>query len=172
MKLKTLIGHLLLTVLLTGLIVILPAALTFGRFQAGASADVVTGATEEVPTRPSGEFVVLLNRDLHQESLAQWQSFFRDGELNVIFDDIQCIAAQGDAAAIQLAQRYQAQLPENQMTLRFENPMLLMSKAENGLIDTAIISKELASALALSIAEKDSHIMQIHVSGGTDDEKA
>ena len=116
--------------------------------------------------------MVLLNRDLHQESLAQWQSFFRDGELNVIFDDIQCIAAQGDAAAIQLAQRYQAQLPENQMTLRFENPMLLMSKAENGLIDTAIISKELASALALSIAEKDSHIMQIHVSGGTDDEKA
>lgn len=111
--------------------------------------DAVSSASIQLPEKPSGEFVVLLNRSLHEDSLAEWTAFFRDGELNVIFDDIQCIVASADTAALQMAERFQAQLPENQMRLRTEDATLLVSKADNHCIDAAVFSKEMADSLRL-----------------------
>ena len=62
-----------------------------------------------------------------------------------------------------------AQLPENQMQLSTEDPTLLVSKAENGYIDMAVFSKEMADALKLSVSNDD--ISVIHIHGGTDDDE-
>ena len=127
--------------------------------------DAVSGASIKLPDKPSGEYIVLLNRSLHEGSADDWTAFFRDGELNVIFDDISCIAAQSDAPAIQMAERFRAQLPENQMRLRRENALLLASKAENGCIDAAIFSKETAEALKIDAGAAE-NIICIEIKGG------
>ena len=67
---------------------------------------------------------------------------------------------------ILLAERMQAQLPENQMRLRSENPTLLVSKAEAGLIDVAVFSKEMAGALKLKSSGQMEGIAVITVKGG------
>ncbi len=134
----------------------------------GKDIDAVSGASIKLPDKPSGDYIVLLNRSLHEDSVDDWIKFFRDGELNVIFDDISCITAQSDAAAVQMAERFQAQLPENQMRLRTENPTLLVSKAENGCIDAAIFSKEMADSLKLR-PETNKSIVCISVKGGEDE---
>ena len=55
----------------------------------------------------------------------------------------------GAVSGVQLAQRFQAQLPENQMRLRTENATLLVSKIEAGRLDAAVLSLEMAEALQL-----------------------
>lgn len=129
--------------------------------------DAVSGASIKLPDKPSGDYVLLLNRSLHEDSFDDWVAFFRDGELNVIFDDINCIAALSDVDALKMADRLIAQLPENQMQLRTENPTLLVSKAENGCIDAAIFSKEFAEAMKLK-ADPDGSIAYIIIKGGDD----
>jgi len=111
--------------------------------------DAVSSASVKLPDAPSGDFLVLINSDLHRDTLESWKSFFGDEEYDVIFDDINCIAARGDAAGIQFAKRALALLPENQMSLRTEDPTLLASKAEAGYIDVVIMSREMADAMRL-----------------------
>ena len=110
----------------------------------------------ELPDQPSGEFLVLINTKRHADTLEDWETFFKGEEedLPVIFDDIDCLAASSDVTAMQLADRYLAQLPENQMKLRIEDATMLASKAEAGLIDVAFFSEEMADALSLA-GEKD-----------------
>ena len=134
----------------------------------GKDIDAVSGASIKLPDKPSGDYIVLLNRSLHEDSVDDWIKFFRDGELNVIFDDISCITAQSDAAAVQMAERFQAQLPENQMRLRSEDATLLASKAENGCIDAAIFSKEMADLMKLRTGSDD-NIACIIIKGGEDE---
>lgn len=131
----------------------------------GKDTDAVSGASIRLPDKPSGDYVILLNSSLHEDCLDDWTAFFSSGELNVIFDDISVIAAQSDTAAVQMAERFRAQLPENQMSLRTENPTLLVSKAESGCIDAAIFSKEMADSLRLSDKTAD-NIIRISVKGG------
>lgn len=166
MKIKKIILHIAFSLLLLIFIVGLPAAFNFDFFSGSDSVDTVSGASVKLPDQPSGEFIVLINRSLHDESLNDWISFFKDEDFVVIFDDINCIAAEGDTAGFQLAQRYQAQLPENQMKLRTENPALLISKVENGCIDAAVFSQEMAEALKLAPEEKMKGITVVKVTGG------
>ncbi len=115
------------------------------------SADAVSSATVEVPEQPSGAFYILLNREKHAASLADWSSFFTgEGDLPIIFEDLDCLTAAGDEAGRQLAERYMALLPENQMRLRREDATLLVSKIEAGRFDAAVLSAEWAGALKLS----------------------
>ena len=51
------------------------------------------------------------------------------------------------------------------MKLRTENPTLLVSKAENGCIDAAIFSKEMADAMKLR-TDSDDNIACIIIKGG------
>ncbi len=164
MKAGKIIIHVFLSLTAAFLIVGIPAA--FVLEQLGFfSADVVSGASVKLPEKPSGEYIVLLNRSLHEDSLDDWTAFFRDGELNVFFDDISCIAAESDINALKMADRLCAQLPENQMRLRTENSLLLASKAENGCIDAAIFSKEMADDLKLNPGANE-QIICITISGG------
>ena len=119
----------------------------------GAEApDAVSRASMELPEQPSGNFVILLNADRHRGTAEDWAIFFSGGETDVIMDDVACMTAEGDAAGIQLAERFQARLAENQMTVRQVNGTLLASRADAGVYDVAIVSAEMADALRLSTA--------------------
>ena len=163
MKLRRIIGHTGLVVCMLFLLVGLPI-LTHVRLDAGQTADAVSSASIALPDQPSGDFVVLINTKLHADTLDAWRSFFLEEDFPVIFEDVRCIAAEGDATGQQLAERYLAVLPENQMTLRTENPTLLASKAEAGYIDIAIFSREMADALKLS--PNTNRVTVIEIAGG------
>ena len=167
MKAGKIIIHIIISLTAAFLLAGVPAAYVMDSIDVGTT-DAVSGASVKPPEKPSGEYILLLNKSLHEGSVDEWTAFFRDGELNVIFDDISCITAQSDAAAVQMAERFQAQLPENQMRLRTENPTLLVSKAENGCIDAAIFSKEMADSLKLR-PETNKSIVCISVKGGEDE---
>ncbi len=173
MKIRGVALHLLFSFVLLMVTTGIPAALCFHWFASGQETDAISSASIQIPEKPSGECVLLINRPLHADSMKDWEAFFRDGELNVIFDDISCMIPAGDITAKEMAQRFQAQLPENQMQLRTENLTLLLSKAENGCIDAALFSKEIAQAMGLSVTEQNGKITVINILGGTDDnEKA
>ena len=164
MKAVKILIHLSGSLLIAFLAVGVPSLIFFPPFgQNGV--DVVSGASLTLPDKPSGEFVVLLNRSLHEEDWDKWVAFLRDGELDVIFDDIHCLVPSSDMAARQMAERFQAQLPENQWQMRTEDPMLLVSKAENGCLDAAVLSKELADSLQLRITA-DNVVQVIMVKDG------
>ena len=80
-------------------------------------------------------------------------------------DDVACLAAQGDATGVQLAERFQARLAENQMTVRTINPTLLASRADAGVYDVVIVSEEMADALTLSTAYERAETAVITVRG-------
>lgn len=132
---------------------------------AGNAPDGVSGASLVLPDQPSGKFIVLIRTDRHADTIGDWRNFFMDEEFAVIFDDIQCLVADGDVAAQQLAQRFRAQLPENQMRLRTENPTLLVSKAEAGRIDVAVFSEEMAQALRLA-PQASGELTVVELTGG------
>ncbi len=132
----------------------------------GDGVDAVSGASLEAPAQPSGEFVVILNRE-HHRALDEWEAFFTEREVGVIMEDLRCAIASGDAEGLQLAQRYQARLAENQMSLRSENGVLLVSKAERGLYDVVILSKEAADAYDYSAVYTRPDALVLTVEGGT-----
>ncbi len=140
--------HISISLLAAILIVGVPYCVCFGVFS-GGGVDAVSQASIVVPDQPSGEYIVLINTSLHEDTIEDWKLFF-DDEYAVIFDDINCIAPIGDTGAQQLAERFMLQLPENQMTLKSEDLTLLVSKAECGAIDAAVFSKEAADALKLT----------------------
>ncbi len=124
------------------------------RFSPAQEADAVSSASVALPEQPSGRYVVLLNRTLHPDTAEQWRAFFLEQPVDVIMEDLSCLVVDYDAAALQLAERYQARLAEHQMTVRTENDLLTVSKAETGLFDAVILSAELAEAYALVPSEE------------------
>lgn len=124
--------------------------------------DAVTGASLDVPDTPSGNFYVFLNKTYHSD-LEEWQNFFEEKPVGVIFEDISCQVLAGDAAGIQLAERYLARLAENQMKLSAGNPTLLASKIESGKFDVAIVSKEIAEIFSLEKVFSNDGILVIPI---------
>ena len=131
----------------------------------GKDPDAVTGATMLIPDQPSGEFVVLLNRQKHAETLAEWTDFFLEKPVDVIFEDLDCIVIDADVSGIQLAERYQARLAENQMMISRQNGLLAVSKAQWGDYDVLILSKEFADVYTLSTVCEREETMVIIVTG-------
>lgn len=131
----------------------------------GDGVDAVSGASLDVPDQPSGAFVVILNRERHR-ALEDWEAFFTEQEVGVIMEDLRCVTAAGDESGRQLAQRCQARLAENQMSLRSENGVLLVSKAERGLYDVVILSREAADAYDYSAVYARPDALVFAVEGG------
>ena len=127
--------------------------------------DAVSSASFVLPDQPSGEFMVLLNTANHQDTVEQWKIFFSGGDAGVIMSDITCMVADADATGIQLAERYQARLPENQMRLRRENGLLLASKAETDLFDVIVLSREVADIYHVTTNKQREDIACIIVRG-------
>ena len=170
MKTKGIGGHIGITAAGIFFLVFLPLLVHFDLFSGKAETDAVSSATVPLPEEPSGSFLVLINTKLHKDTLEEWEAFFRDGEFVVIFEDISCLAAKGDAAGQQLAERFRASLPENQMQLRLEDGTLLASKAEAGLIDVAVLSREMAGYLQLgeTKALPGLTVLEIGLEGGAE----
>lgn len=105
--------------------------------------DTVTSASVVIE-QPSGAYVVLINTDRHtdEENLKTWKQFFSGGEIGFLFEDIGCMVPLSDTAGLELAKSFQSRLPENQMTLKTEDPTLLFSKAEYGNFDIVLLSNE------------------------------
>ncbi len=146
--------HVIGTLLTIFIIVGLPLILC-GDFSS-LQGEVTAGASVPLPDAPSGEFIVLIKTENHQENLEKWKSFFLNDEDNivVIFEDITVSVCNNDSTALELAKRYQAYLPVNQMAIKQENSILLVSKVESGLVDFAIFSKEMADYLSLKSSEE------------------
>ena len=158
-----------IVVVLVSLFVLLGVPALFYSDAIGArlsGVDAVSGATVEVPDQPSGEFAVLINIEKHPDTLEQWRDFFTEKPVDVIFEDIDCLVVDGDAAAKQLAQRYQSRLAENQMSVRSENGMLTVSKAQWGEFDVIILSKEMAQAYNYDTVYNSGDVTLITVKGG------
>ena len=81
--------------------------------------------------------------------------------------DVDCRVAQSDTSAMQLARRYQLRLPENQMQLKAENGLLLISKAEVGLFDAIVMSKEMAERYQVATLSQQPDILFFSVKGET-----
>ena len=128
--------------------------------------DTVSQASIDLPSQPSGNFRIFINSKLHRDTGEDWAEFFKGDDLKVIFDDIDCFVAEGDTTGRELATRYQAILPENQMKVRYIDPVLLASKIEAGYIDVAIMSSEMADALSVDSNNIVSGISEVAVKGG------
>ena len=161
-----LIRHLLCIAAGLLLFFVLPGLL-FGDLPALVSGgpDAVSGASMEIPDTPSGEYVVLLNRDKHPLTMDDWRAFFEERPVGVIMEDISCLLVQGDASGKQLADRYLARLAANQMTVKEENSLLVVSRAENGLYDVVILSKEMADAAGFETAMEQPFTETIEIGG-------
>lgn len=154
--------HAGLVILILGLLAVVPVATHFDVFGGGNDADAVSQASVVIPDQPSGEYLVLINAERHEDTLDEWEAFFTGDELAVIFEDISVLTARGDTPGEQMAERYMAQLPENQMTMRSEDATLLVSKVEAGYFDVAVFSAEMAASLSLD-TEGNGHVMTVVV---------
>ncbi len=121
-------------------------ALLGGGLDGVSSASVILDA-------PSGEYVVLLNAALHEKkgTVQDWTDFFH-GESPLIMEDIRCLAARQDAGGVEMALSYQSRLPENQMKLAVVDGTLMLSRADEGLFDVVVMSKEFAEAFGAESA--------------------
>ncbi|MBQ8954057.1 MAG: hypothetical protein IJ048_08060 [Clostridia bacterium] len=153
---KALHGAGLLVIL--ALALILPYRLFIGPIDWGAllggGLDGVSSASV-ILDAPSGEYVVLLNAPLHEKrgTVQDWTDFFQ-GESPLIMEDIRCLAARQDAGGVEMAKSYQSRLPENQMKLAVIDGTLMLSRADEGLFDAIVMSKEFAEALGAGSARK------------------
>lgn len=108
----------------------------------GSRPDAVSGATAVIDA-PSGEFVVLLNRERLTED-AFWERFFSGQEVDYCFEDITCHVPKNDAAALEMARSFQSRLSANQLTVRQDDATLLLSKADHGRFQVLLLSRETA----------------------------
>lgn len=141
-------AHIATVLVALALLVGVPVAsrVDIGALAAGG-VDTVSSSTQ-IQAAPSGTFTVLINRDLHpkKDVLEKWVDFFSGRDVPVIMEDVSCVAIQGDAAGIEMAQSLQSRLPENQMKLRLEGGQFAVSKAFDGRFDVLVMSDEVAMA--------------------------
>lgn len=124
----------------------MPGLATFAVTGDGQEVDAVSGSSLVIPDQPGGTFYVLLNTKRHPVTAAEWDDFFSEREVGVIMEDVECFVSRGDAPGRELADRYKARLAENQMRVKTEDGTLIASRAENGLFDVIILSKEAEAA--------------------------
>ena len=132
-------------------------------FSAGGT-DAVSSATLVLPDAPSGEFVILLNRLHHPDTVGEWTAFFSDEDVDVIFEDLSCLTAKSDTAGRELAMRFKARLAENQMSLKSIDGLLLSSRVQWGKYDVVILSKEAADAYDMEKLYEHEDICLIEIS--------
>ena len=134
--------------------------------------DAVASASVIIDS-PSGEYVVLINRDKHpdEKSMELWKSFFSEGDIDVLmlFEDIDCTVSKSDATGITMAQSFQSRLAENQMKITESDPTLMISKADSGRFDVIVMSAELADRLGAESVNKREQTVMLRVKGDSDE---
>ena len=132
--------------------------------------DAVSSASMEIPDQPSGSYLVLIKSDLHEDTLSEWTDFFTEQPVGVIMEDLHCFVDQADVSGQEAADRYRLRLAENQMTVTKENGTLLVSKAENGLFDVIVLSKEMADLQDYEKAMSREDVTAVMVEGAAESE--
>ncbi|MFC2821281.1 MAG: hypothetical protein ACTTJW_04805 [Sphaerochaeta sp.] len=119
------------------------------------------GSATVILDKPSGRYFVLINSDMHKdkEKLDFWVDFFGGGDVSFIFEDIHCSVARGDTGALDMANSFRSRLPENQMSLKIEDSVLLLSRADNGKFDIIVMSSEFAERNKAFSAVRDNVIL-------------
>lgn len=168
--LRSLPGHLAAAAAAVLLCVILPGYFfTDLPARLAGGADAVSSASMEIPDQPSGSYLVLIRSDLHEDTLAEWTDFFTERPVGVIMEDLHCFVDQADARGQEMADRYRLRLAENQMTVTRENGTLLVSKAENGLFDVIVLSKEMADLQDYKKAMSREDVTALMIEGAAED---
>ena len=141
--------------------------ITSDSFERLIDPDAVTSASV-ITDAPSGEYVVLINRSLHpnRDNLEKWHDFFSGQEVSFILEDITCCISASDPSGKKLAENYRSRLPENQMTLRTEDPVLMMSKADHGKFDVIVMSAEAAERYGADSISSSGNVDVIRIEGG------
>lgn len=169
--LRSLPGHLAAAAAAVLLCIVLPGYFfTDLPSRLSGSADAVSSASLEIPDQPSGEYIVLIRSDLHAQTLEDWTNFFTEQPVGVIMEDIHCFVDQSDVSGQEMADRYRLRLPENQMTVMQENGTLLVSKAENGLFDVIVLSREMADRQDYGAAMEREDVTVLTITGGAEDD--
>ncbi len=139
----------------------------FRSLLSGNTIDAVSSATVTLD-QPSGNYVVLINRDRRSDSetLHQWTDFFSGKETGIIFEDIRCGVIRYDTSGLEMAASYQSQLPENQMKIDTEDAMFLLSKAGCGRFDIIVMSEEAAESYSAFTLYENENTEVIKVKGG------
>ena len=171
--LRSLPGHLAAAAAAVLLCIILPGYFfTDLPARIAGGADAVSSASMEIPDQPSGSYLVLIRSDLHEDTLGEWTDFFTEKPVGVIMEDLHCFVDQADAAGQEMADRYRLRLAENQMTVMKENGTLLVSKAENGLFDVIVVSKEIADLQDYDKAMSRDDVTVVKVESAAEDTAA
>lgn len=132
------------------------------------SPDAVSSATSKSITADDmeGKWVVFLNRELHDKSgtTADWEKFFSfDENTPLIMEDITCKVADYDVEGKKIAENYQARLPENQMKIKSEAGVMLLSKAELGRFDVLILSESAAKTYSAETLYDKANVLTIRL---------
>ena len=130
---------------------------------ANGGVDAVSSATA-IQAAPSGNYTILINRSKHpdEEALNEWKTFFEGGAIGLIFEDVSCVAFTVDPAGVDMATSLQSRLPENQMTLRTDDAVLALSKAEHGVFDIIVMSDEAAQTFDAAALYDDPNVVVVH----------
>lgn len=158
MKTTKFLKHLFVTTGALFLIVGVPLMMTdyWRGLLSSDTADAVSSPSVVID-KPSGNYIVLINKELHKDpdKLNQWIDFFSGKETDIIFEDIACTVAEGDSLGIEMAESFRSKLPENQMKIKKEEAILVISRAEEGKIDILLMSKDFANSYRLREKNKD-----------------
>ena len=84
MKRFEILKHIVFVIAMVGLLVVLPVVTHFDIFQS-ASTDAVSSASTVLPDQPSGNYYVFMKTSLHEDSLDDWKSFFKDEDFGGVF---------------------------------------------------------------------------------------
>ena len=130
------------------------------------SPDAVSSATAQPVSAGdmSGKYMVFINRELHDKAgtTGDWEKFFSfSDDVPLIMEDITCKVAQLDSEGLDTARKYQARLPENQMKIKQEAGVMLLSKAELGRFDVMIVSEAAAKSYSAQTLYDKENILTI-----------
>lgn len=120
--------------------------------------DVITSASV-ILDKPTGNYVVLINKDFHKDEdvLNEWINFFSGNEVSYIFEDISCAVSLNDVAAVEMSESLRSRLPENQMRIAKDNQTLLSSRIDYNKFDIVVMSKEFVEANKVEIIENNGY---------------
>lgn len=121
---------------------------------------VVEGGAPATAVEEAQSYVIFLNTQAHPDAAerAGWVSLFAGDDASAVTGEATCLTAAGDDGATNLALRLAERLEPGQLTVKMDDPMLAVSKAEVGRFDILAMTAGMAEALDVSALEADSSV--------------
>ena len=159
------LGHIVTIAALFGAFLVVPARLGGVNVAAlmGGATNRTSSATQ-IQDAPLGTYTIFVNRRLHKDkqALDYLLDFLAGEDVPLIMEDVSCVVATSDVAGLEMAQSLASRLPANQMKVRAEDGILMVSKAEVGRFDIMVLSDETAAALDVTELASDPNVEVVH----------